>query len=63
MTWIDLESSISEDSLSSLLTAAKEKGCKIVYSSHDINGTPNSEDIASFVRDNSEKADLIKFNP
>lgn len=61
VTWIDLESSISEDALGSLMAAAKDKGCKIVYSSHDINGTPNSEDIASFVRENSDKADLVKF--
>ena len=61
VSWIDLESSIEEGKLTELLSAAKEKGCKIIYSSHDINGTPNSEDIASFVRDNGEKADLVKF--
>ena len=61
VSWIDLESSIEEGKLAELLAVAKEKGCKIIYSSHDINGTPNSENIASFVRDNAEKADLIKF--
>ena len=61
VSWIDLESSIEESKLTELLNAAKEKGCKIIYSCHDINGTPNSEDIASFVRDNGEKADLVKF--
>jgi 3-dehydroquinate dehydratase type I len=61
VTWIDLESSIDERALDGLMAAAKESGCKIICSSHDINGTPNSEDIASFVRDNSEKADLVKF--
>jgi len=61
VSWIDLESSIEESKLTDLLSAAKKKGCKIIYSSHDINGTPNSEDIASFVRDNGEKADLVKF--
>ncbi len=61
VTWIDLESSIDGKTLDGLMAAAKESGCKIIFSSHDINGTPNSEDIASFVRDNSEKADLVKF--
>lgn len=61
VTWIDLESSIEETALENLMKAAKDQSCKIIYSSHDINGTPNSEDIASFVRDNGEKADLVKF--
>lgn len=61
VSWIDFESSIEDSKLTDLLSAAKKKGCKIIYSSHDINGTPNSEDIASFVRDNGEKADLVKF--
>tara|TARA_Y100000766_G_scaffold65760_2_gene55089 strand:- start:707 stop:1504 length:798 start_codon:yes stop_codon:yes gene_type:complete len=61
VTWIDLESSIEESAAEGLMAAAKKNGCKIVFSSHDINGTPNSEDIASFVRDNAEKVDLVKF--
>ena len=61
VSWIDLESSIEDSKLTDMLNAAKGKGSKIILSSHDINGTPNSEDIASFVRDNGEKADLVKF--
>ena len=61
VSWIDIESSIEEKTVEELMAVAKKKGCKIVYSSHDINGTPNSEDIASFVRDNGDKADLVKF--
>tara|TARA_Y100000766_G_scaffold125339_1_gene107707 strand:+ start:3216 stop:3962 length:747 start_codon:yes stop_codon:yes gene_type:complete len=61
VTWVDIESSIDEKTMSGLIDAAKGNGCKVISSSHDINGTPNSEDIASFVRDNAEKADLVKF--
>ena len=61
VSWIDLESSIEDSKLTDLLNSAKGKGSKIILSSHDINGTPNSEDIASFVRDNGEMADLVKF--
>ena len=61
VTWIDLETSIEDPHLEKLLKSAKEIGCKIIHSIHDINGTPNSEDIAAFIRENHEKADLVKF--
>lgn len=61
VTWIDLESSTEEGALDKLMKAAKKNGCKVVFSNHDINGTPNSEEIASFIRDNSDKGDLVKF--
>ena len=43
VSWIDIESSIEEKTVEELMAVAKKKGCKIVYSSHDINGTPNSK--------------------
>ena len=35
----------------------------MIHSSHDINGTPNSEDIAAYVREKSEGADMVMVKP
>ena len=61
VSWIDIETSIDETEFKALSEDAKKAGCKIIHSSHDINGTPNSEDIATFVREKSEGADMVKF--
>ena len=61
VTWIDREASIEEGKLTTLNESAKKAGCKIIYSSHDINGTPDSEDIAAFVREKNAAADMVKF--
>ena len=61
VSWIDLELSISESERDGLGKLAKENSCKIIASKHDINGVPDSDDIAKIVRDNPEKGDIVKF--
>ena len=61
VSWIDLETSIEEAEFNALNKSAKKAGCKVIHSSHDINGTPNSEDIAAYVRERSEGSDMVKF--
>ena len=61
VSWIDLELSIDDDSRSSLMEKAKEKGVKIIASKHDTNGMPTQQDIIDLVSENQSKGDLVKF--
>ena len=44
-----------------VIKAAKDNGCQIIASVHDINGTPDASTIASIVRDNQGAGDIVKF--
>ena len=59
--WIDLELSIKAKDRKALVEAAQASKCQIIASQHDMNGTPSSEDIVSFVTSNADSGDLVKF--
>jgi 3-dehydroquinate dehydratase type I len=59
--WIDLELSIKAKDRKALVEAAQAAKCQIIASQHDMNGTPSSEDIVSFVTSNADSGDLVKF--
>ncbi|MDP6869225.1 MAG: type I 3-dehydroquinate dehydratase [Candidatus Poseidoniaceae archaeon] len=61
VSWIDLELSIKDSARKKLVDAAKKNGCSIIASRHDINNTPDSEEIVQFVQDNESKGDIVKF--
>ena len=61
VSWIDLELSIDDSTRNKLVDAARESGCQIIASVHDINGTPDASTIASIVRDNQDAGDIVKF--
>ena len=61
VSWIDLEISISDSKRKKLFSLAKENGCKIIASHHDINNTPDSEDIVKLINENKDKGDVVKF--
>ena len=61
VSWIDLELSIDESTRKKLSDSAKDNGCQIIASVHDINGTPDASTIASIVRDNQDAGDIVKF--
>lgn len=61
VSWLDLELSIEESTRKELQDSAKSAGCQIIASSHDINGVPDAESIASIVRDNQDAGDIVKF--
>jgi 3-dehydroquinate dehydratase type I len=59
--WIDLELSIKAKDRKALVKAAQAAKCQIIASQHDMNGTPSSEDIVSFVTSNADSGDIVKF--
>ncbi len=61
VSWIDLELSIAEGDRKSLQESASKNGCKVIASKHDINGVPDSSDIASLVKESKDLGDIVKF--
>ena len=61
VSWLDLEMTMDPKQRGELLEMAREKGCKIIASKHDINGIPNSDEIVSFVKESQESGDIVKF--
>ena len=62
VSYVDLELSIEKSKREKLFNHAREMGCKIIASKHDINGVPDADNIASIVRDNQEYGDIVKFS-
>nr|AIF08906.1 3-dehydroquinate dehydratase (aroD) [uncultured marine group II/III euryarchaeote KM3_33_F08] len=61
VSWINLELDIDEKISKELFSAAKEAGCSIVASLHDMEETPSSEDILEAIEDNLEAGDILKL--
>ena len=59
--WIDIELAIEDKSRKALVKSAKAANCQIIASQHDMNGTPSSEEIVTFVTSNGDSGDIVKF--
>ena len=61
VSWIDLEINLEPKARKKLSDSASKSNIKIVSSFHDINQTPNADEIISLIEDNSDSGDLVKL--
>mgnify|MGYP001284140394 FL=1 len=61
VSWVDLELDIEESERAALIEQATEQGTKVVASHHDMESTPKSADILSFVAKNRQHGDTVKL--
>ncbi len=61
VSWIDLELNLDSKSRKKLYDDATNSKTKIISSFHDINQTPDADEIVSLIEENHESGDLIKL--
>ncbi len=61
VSWVDLELDIEEQERTALFEQAAEAGTKVVASHHDMESTPKSADIQSFVAESRQYGDTVKL--
>ena len=60
VSYIDLEINLDKKMRKKLFDSASKSGTKVIASYHDIEGTPSSSEIVTFVEDNQEMGDIVK---
>ena len=61
VSWVDLEINIDSKLRKKLVKSASESNTKVVSSFHDVEETPNADQIISLIEENSDSGDLIKL--
>ena len=60
VSYVDIELNTGKKLRKSLMNLAKKSGTKVVASHHDLEGTPSSAEIVSFIEKNQDMGDIVK---
>jgi 3-dehydroquinate dehydratase type I len=60
VSYVDIEIKIDKKLRKSLMNSAKKSGTKVVASHHDLEGTPSSTEIVTFIEKNQGTGDIVK---
>ena len=60
VTWVDLEVEMDGEARSTLVAAAESAGTRVIASHHDLERTPEREEIIEFIEEHREDGTIIK---